>query len=46
MFKRRLKAKTVSEIYPDGSYKRVSNYIKTNDKEHVRFHSQIKFQSA
>ena len=36
--KERRKAKRVSEIYPDGSYVRVSNYIKIIDKEHVRFH--------
>ena len=36
--KRRLKAKTVSETYPDRSYIRVSNYIKIIVKEHVRFH--------
>ena len=30
-----LKAKTISEIYPDGSYEKVSNYIKIIDKEYV-----------
>ena len=35
--KRRIKANTVSETYPDGSYIRVSNYIKIIDKEHVFF---------
>ena len=33
--KKRLKAKTISEIYPDGSDLRVSNYIKTINKKHV-----------
>ena len=38
--KRRLKAKTVSGTYPDGSNVRVSNYIKIIDKEHVCFRSK------
>ena len=42
----RLKAKTVSERYPDGSYIRVSNYIKIIDKEHVRFHSPRGLQKS
>ena len=36
--KRILKAKMVYVTYPDGSYVRVSNYIKIIDKEHVRLH--------
>ena len=43
--KKRLKAKTVSETYLDGSYIRVSNYIKIIDKEHVRFHPPRRLQN-
>ena len=43
--KRRLKAKTVSETYPNGSYIRVSNYIKIIDKEHVIFILQEDYKS-
>ena len=34
--KMRLNAKTVSVTYPDGSYVRVSNYIKIIDKEYYK----------
>ena len=36
--KRRRKAKKISETYPNGSYIRVSNYIKIIEKEHAHFH--------
>ena len=44
--KMKLKAKTISETYPDGSYIRVSNYIKIIDKEHVRFHPSRGLQKS
>ena len=41
----RLKAKTISETYPDGSYIRVSNYIKIIGNEHVVFIPQEDYKS-
>ena len=44
--KRRLKAKRVSVIYPDDRNVRVSNCIKTIDKEHAVYILQKNYKSS